>query len=250
MNTPTQSGVSAARPFPGLRPFAYRDHEYFFGREQQTFALYRLIDRYRFIAVVGSSGSGKSSLVCAGLLPLLDTETRDTGGHNWLWRRMHPGDAPLRRLTNLLATLSPDDDPMVASARRERIAAHVQRSSFGIFETLAEIKGITGKSLVLVIDQFEELFRYGAASWAERYGGGFGRVQRLLSVSQRQRKFKRLAMAAAFVIAVGLAGAMFFLWQTLARPRLHNRQGSRSIDCLLRDGSQAARYRACRRLQW
>ena len=154
------SAVSAEHPFPGLRPFAYRDHEYFFGREDQTYALYRLIDRSRFIAVVGSSGSGKSSLVRAGLLPLLDIETGETGGHNWLWREMRPGDAPLQRLTNLLASLSKDDDPIVASGRSERIAAQLQRSSFGISEALAETNGLAGKSIVLVIDQFEELFRY------------------------------------------------------------------------------------------
>jgi tetratricopeptide (TPR) repeat protein len=161
MNTPPQlPGVSAERPFPGLRPFAYQDHEYFFGREEQNFALYRLIDRFRFIAVVGSSGSGKSSLVRAGLLPLLDDETRGAGGRKWLWREMRPGDAPLQRLTNLLASLSDDDDPIVASGRRQRIAAQLQRSSFGISEALAEMNGISGKSIVLVIDQFEELFRY------------------------------------------------------------------------------------------
>ena len=65
---------------------AYQDHEFFFGREDQTFALYRLIDRFRFVTVVGSSGSGKSSLVRAGLLPLLDTETKGAGGRNWVYK--------------------------------------------------------------------------------------------------------------------------------------------------------------------
>ena len=168
MNAPAQLlGASAEHPFPGLRPFAYQDHEYFFGRNDQTFALYRLIDRSRFVAVVGSSGSGKSSLVRAGLLPLLDMETLETGGRSWLWREMRPGDAPLQRLTNLLASLSGDDDAIVASGRRERIAAQLQRSSFGISEALAETKGLSGKSLVLVVDQFEELFRYAAAGSAK-----------------------------------------------------------------------------------
>ena len=62
MNAPVKlSAVSAAHPFPGLRPFAYQDREFFFGRQDQIYALYRRIDRFRFIAVVGSSGSGKSS---------------------------------------------------------------------------------------------------------------------------------------------------------------------------------------------
>lgn len=165
MNAPVElSAVSAAHPFPGLRPFAYQDNEFFFGRQDQIYALYRLIDRFRFIAVVGSSGSGKSSLVRAGLLPLIDLETRETGGRNWVWSEMRPGDAPLLRLTNLLASLSVDDDPMVASGRRDRIAAQLRRSSFGISEALAEANKVADKSLVFVIDQFEELFRYATGS--------------------------------------------------------------------------------------
>jgi tetratricopeptide (TPR) repeat protein len=166
MNAPVKlSAVSAAHPFPGLPPFAYQDREFFFGRQDQIYALYRLIDRFRFVAVVGSSGSGKSSLVRAGLLPLLDVETRGAGGRNWVWREMRPGDAPLLRLTDLLVSLSVDDDPMVASGRRDRIAAQLRRSSFGISEALAESTSVAGKSVVLVIDQFEELFRYATGSW-------------------------------------------------------------------------------------
>lgn len=162
MMTVEQTAVSSERPFPGLRPFAYPDHEFFFGREDQTFALYRLVDRNRFVAAIGSSGSGKSSLVRAGLLPLLDAETAGAGGRTWLWREMRPGDDPLRRLTHVIASLAEDDDtdPMIASARQDRIAAHLRRSSFGVAEALGEIGGRNGKSIMLVIDQFEELFRY------------------------------------------------------------------------------------------
>ena len=169
MTAAHQSRVSLERPFPGLRPFAYQDHEFFFGREEQSFALYRLIDQNRFIAVIGSSGSGKSSLVRAGLRPLLEEETREVGGRTWRWREMRPGDAPLRRLTMLLASLSRDDDPIISSARYDRIAAHLQGSSFEVANSLREIGGLADQSVMLVIDQFEELFRY-ATSNAESAG--------------------------------------------------------------------------------
>lgn len=161
-----QTAVSAERPFPGLRPFAYRDHEFFFGREEQSFALYRLVDRNRFVAVIGSSGSGKSSLVRAGLLPLLDAETVGAGGREWLWREMRPGDDPLRRLTYLISSLAEDTDPIIASARQDRIAAHLRRSSFGVAEALGEIDDVKQPSIMLVIDQFEELFRYATSKVA------------------------------------------------------------------------------------
>ena len=54
-------------PFPGLRPFRSDEHHLFFGREEQTAALLQLLRTNRFLAVVGTSGSGKSSLVRAGL---------------------------------------------------------------------------------------------------------------------------------------------------------------------------------------
>jgi tetratricopeptide (TPR) repeat protein len=154
---PTPSG---GPPFPGLRPFGFNDHKFFFGRSEQIYALYRLVDHSRFVAVVGSSGSGKSSLVRAGLLPLLEEESKDPGGRTWLWRVMRPGDAPLTRLRDVLADLSQADDPAVSSARRARIEFYLRRSSFGVVDVLAETESVADKAFLLVVDQFEELFRY------------------------------------------------------------------------------------------
>ena len=168
MTAPLATALSAERPFPGLRPFAFEDHDFFFGREEQSYSLYRLIDHNRFIAVVGSSGSGKSSLVRAGLLPLLEEENRDAGGRTWVYREMRPGDAPLALLTELLANLAKDDDPGIAAARRERIAGDLRRSSFGIVDALRKIDGLGEASLLLVVDQFEELFRYTASATSQR----------------------------------------------------------------------------------
>jgi ABC-type transport system involved in cytochrome bd biosynthesis fused ATPase/permease subunit len=58
-------------PFPGLRPFIFDEDYLFFGREDQVKELLRRLRQTRFLAVVGTSGSGKSSLVQAGLLPAL-----------------------------------------------------------------------------------------------------------------------------------------------------------------------------------
>ena len=80
MTSPAEPALSMERPFPGLRPFTYADRQFFFGRDEQTYALYRLIDRGHFLAVVGSSGSGKSSLVRAGLRSLLEEESADPAG--------------------------------------------------------------------------------------------------------------------------------------------------------------------------
>ena len=65
------TATGSGNPFPGLRPFDEGDYHLFFGREGQSDALIDLLARHRFVAVVGSSGSGKSSLVRAGLIPAL-----------------------------------------------------------------------------------------------------------------------------------------------------------------------------------
>jgi tetratricopeptide (TPR) repeat protein len=168
MNSARIPAVSKRRPFPGLRPFEFEDHEFFFGREEQTFGLYRLIDRSRFVAVIGSSGSGKSSLVRAGVLPLIYKETKGSGGRTWDWVTMRPGDAPLRRLADTLVRLPKGDDEVIARARWERVAYHLRRSSYGISHALAEIENLEHCSLLLVVDQFEELFRYAAAKTRDR----------------------------------------------------------------------------------
>jgi hypothetical protein len=168
--------LSAERPFPGLRPFTYVDHAYFFGREDQTGALYLMLDYSRFLAVVGSSGSGKSSLVQAGLLPLLDAERDDAlgtdgTGRHWRWAEMRPGDSPLGHLADAIASLSDDpDDPEVdaiRSARRERILFTLGQSSFGIIEALAEIDGASDRSFLILVDQFEEVFRYSSSGGSD-----------------------------------------------------------------------------------
>jgi tetratricopeptide (TPR) repeat protein len=203
MLAPRGPALTAEHPFPGLRPFAFDDHDFFFGRDEQTYALYRLLDRSWFVAVVGSSGSGKSSLVRAGLLPLLHEENEEAGRRRWLWREMRPGDTPIARLAELLASLSRDTDPIILSAHRDRIAFELRQSSFGVANVLRQVEGLGDASLVLVVDQFEELFRYiGAGTNQKRDPGQEARsrdeatqfVQLLLEASRNPTRNVRVLL--------------------------------------------------------
>jgi len=166
-----ESTLSAERPFPGLRPFGYADRDYFFGRQSQTFALYRLVEHGRFIAVIGSSGSGKSSLVLAGLCRLLAEEGEDPGGPHWVCLDMRPGASPLSRLAKALARLSGTDSADESARRCDRVEYRLRQSSFSLGEALAEADGLNGRTLLLIIDQFEELFRFGLAGLGQRRAG-------------------------------------------------------------------------------
>jgi tetratricopeptide (TPR) repeat protein len=144
-------------PFPGLRPFSFNDHVWFFGREDQTFSLCALLLRNHFVAVIGSSGSGKSSIVRAGLLPQLHAENERSGKDTWRWLTMRPGRDPIGHLAQALADLG---GGVSQEARRSRIEASLRSSSRGIFDALAHNATDPAAQLVLVVDQFEELFRY------------------------------------------------------------------------------------------
>ena len=163
--------LSNERPFPGLRPFGFADRGFFFGRERQAFALYRLVENGRFIAVIGGSGSGKSSLVLAGLQALLADETADSGGPTWAFLDMRPGGARITRLASALSKLSAKDSPDETARRRDRIEWTLRRSSLSFESALAEAGGLGGRSLILVVDQFEELFRFDLAGLGYRRGG-------------------------------------------------------------------------------
>ena len=178
---------SAERPFPGLRPFQKQDSDWFFGRDAQGTALYRLVRESRFVAVVGASGSGKSSLVKAGLLPRL--ERASIHSPPWHLFETRPGNAPIRRLSEVLAGLDPEargtppgsagesDDRRIArfSDRQERlglarwgIAPLLNGRSDGLARALdlAPDASAAGRVL-LVVDQFEELFRFGEEAGGE-----------------------------------------------------------------------------------
>ncbi len=147
-------------PFPGLRPFSAEEDYLFFGREDQTNELLELLREHRFIAVVGTSGSGKSSLVRAGLLPALFGGTMVSVGSRWEVGVFRPGGDPIRNLAQSLVDCDLYDggDPETLP----RIMATLRRSRNGLVEAIRQSDLGERHNLLLVVDQFEELFRFSA----------------------------------------------------------------------------------------
>lgn len=165
-------------PFPGLRPFEPDDAHLFFGRDGQSDHLLGKLSRTRFVAVVGTSGSGKSSLVRAGLLPALREGITVTG---WDWRVavMRPGNDPMGNLSRaLVSTLQKgtDTEPEEREIYPALCETILRRSSNGLIDAARWLRSIERPTeaekssqnieqwpranLLVVADQFEELFRY------------------------------------------------------------------------------------------
>src|SRR5262249_29541810 len=94
--------AAVRNPFPGLRPFQTDEAHLFHGRREQVSELLQRMARRRFLAVVGTSGTGKSSLVRAGLLPALYRGYMGTAGSRWRIAVMRPGGTPLCALAQAL----------------------------------------------------------------------------------------------------------------------------------------------------
>ena len=142
-------------PFVGLRPFDTSDAKWFYGRDRETTALTRKLLGSRFTAVVGPSGSGKSSIVRAGVVPLLQVD-------GWAEVVTKPGSAPLARLA--LALSGAASSERLAEARRFRSRCDVARLGVRPRGHRRNAQGPDAPRLLLVVDQFEELFRYGEES--------------------------------------------------------------------------------------
>ncbi len=146
-------------PFPGLRPFRSDESHLFFGREDQSAALLQLLRKSRFLAVVGTSGSGKSSLVRAGLIPELHGGTMAQAGSSWEVVLLRPGGSPFENVSRALleADLYDRDDP----SSLPRLGATLSRSRYGLVEAVKQSDIVEQNTNVLiVVDQFEELFRF------------------------------------------------------------------------------------------
>ncbi|MFO0871916.1 MAG: hypothetical protein U0935_23570 [Pirellulales bacterium] len=146
-------------PFPGLRPFRSDEHHLFFGREEQTAALLQLLRQKRFLAVVGTSGSGKSSLVRAGLIAELFSGTMTRAGSSWEVMVLRPGGNPLENLARAMveAQLYDGEDPETLP----RLRATLRRSRYGLVEAVKQSDVFAeNTNLLVVVDQFEELFRF------------------------------------------------------------------------------------------
>ena len=103
-----QIETTTSNPFPGLRPFSMEESHLFFGREGQSDEVLLKLSKNRFVGVIGPSGSGKSSFVYCGVMPILHGGFLADNSPNWNVVVTRPGNAPVENLANALLTNDKD----------------------------------------------------------------------------------------------------------------------------------------------
>jgi WD40 repeat protein/serine/threonine protein kinase len=145
--------VEPFNPFKGLRPFHEDEAEDFFGRGSFIkILLDRLAEseaKNNFLAVVGPSGSGKSSIVRAGLIPALRKGALP-GSKNWFVAQMFPGEHPFKELE--IALLG------IAVKAQDSLQEKLQADEHSLRSIVSECLPDESSRLLLFIDQFEEIF--------------------------------------------------------------------------------------------
>lgn len=178
-------------PFPGLRPFETDEYRLFFGREGQSDALLTRLQRSRFLAVVGTSGSGKSSLIRAGLMPALLGGMMEGAGAGWRIAVVRPGGDPIGNLAAQLVkkeVLSDAGAGLREDEAEALIDATLRSSSLGILNVAYQGRLGEHEKLLIVVDQFEELFRFSTARDATTGGDEAAAFVKLLLEASQQRE--------------------------------------------------------------
>ncbi|MGN7887509.1 ATP-binding protein [Dyadobacter sp. 22481] len=147
-------------PFPGLRPFEMHEKDIFFGRDGLTDSLLSKLRTTRFVAVVGTSGSGKSSLVRAGLLPALKSGFIVSAGSNWRIAIMRPINNPVFNLAHSLSECQICPKNISDKERVNSIESTLRKSSLGLGDIVRQAELPDFENILIVVDQFEELFRF------------------------------------------------------------------------------------------
>ncbi|MDH3598294.1 MAG: hypothetical protein OEU26_01500 [Candidatus Tectomicrobia bacterium] len=201
-------------PYPRLRPFEPHEAAIFFGRGSHTIAMLQLLEKQNFLAVVGSSGCGKSSLVRAGLLPAV-AEGYLNGETDWRFVIVRPGevlgsgvDTFGNLAAQLVATLQPElAQSELALETRAYREATLRMGPNGLLDAIHDSLAHDDSTHVFVlVDQFEEIFRYRDDSLSrdqqrQQQNDAVAFVDLLLSTAQARdpRVFVSLTMRSDFL---------------------------------------------------
>lgn len=150
-------------PFPGLRPFTLSDSHLFFGREGQVDEILLKLYKNRSVTIMGYSGSGKSSLMNCGLIPVLYGGFMTETGPHWKIITIRPGTSPIENIAKATVNFLVDEGRIAIEDKRIHraiINSVLRNSSQGLIELSKYLQAYTHENIFFLVDQFEELFRF------------------------------------------------------------------------------------------
>ena len=150
-------------PFPGLRPFTLDDSHLFFGREGQVDEILLKLYHHRSVTIIGYSGSGKSSLMFCGLIPVLYGGFMTDSGPHWKVITVRPGNAPIENLSQAAVKFLLQEGRISEAdiqIHKAIISSVLRNGPNGLVELAKYLQSDNSDNIFFLIDQFEELFRY------------------------------------------------------------------------------------------
>ena len=146
-------------PYVGLRPFKENENHLFFGRDKQIKDIIINLKNTGFTAIIGSSGSGKSSLIRSGLIPALKKGTRNGQGEGWKTGIFKPGYDPIGSLAESLISLGianyNSKDTKINNSK-EHTSSILRSHENGISNVLNDFTKENSENILLIIDQFDQ----------------------------------------------------------------------------------------------
>lgn len=152
-----------ANPFPGLRPFTMDECHLFFGREGQVDDILQKLAKHRCVTIMGYSGSGKSSLMNCGVVPVLLGGFMTHTSPHWAVISTRPGATPIHNLTNAVVNFLAQHgriDQKDIQIHQSIINSVLRSGPDGLIEVCRYIQAKEGENIFFLIDQFEEIFRF------------------------------------------------------------------------------------------
>ena len=155
--------MSTAAILPGLSPFTAAQQKLFLGRKRQVDDLLGIMQSSRFIGVVGQAGSGKTSLIQAGLIPALERGFDGLAGKKWAIAYCRTGVTPIE---NLAAALAEENvlvnEEKSSLALQQEIVGEIRKDHSGLLRVASQKESLQHKNLLIILDQFEDIFQFEA----------------------------------------------------------------------------------------
>ena len=149
-------------PFPGISPYSEKEADNFYGREREVEDVLGILKRFKLVTICGECGSGKTSLIEAGILPKLKKGFLGQAGKEWVICNFRPGISPLENFSYALS-----DSGALYLRGKSKTTDHQdyktkieEKRDLGLIEIFASSEIYEKKNLLIVVDQLEDFFKF------------------------------------------------------------------------------------------